>query len=61
MNYVELVEMWNNEFTPPWNELSEEQKIEFAFNEGRRSGFLKIAEIAESMSEEERTYPTAGD
>jgi hypothetical protein len=57
MKYFELVEMWNEEFTPCWDELSEQQKIEFAFDEGRRSGFLKLAEIADNMSEEDRPYP----
>lgn len=56
MKYTELVEMWNEEFTPLWDELSEEQKIEFAFDEGRRSGYLELAEIATNMSEQERNY-----
>jgi hypothetical protein len=30
MNYAELVEMCNSEFTPLWDKLSEEEKIEFA-------------------------------
>jgi hypothetical protein len=56
MKYNEFIEMWNAEFTPHWRELSEEQKIEFAFDEGKRSGFLKIADMATQMSEEERQY-----
>lgn len=56
MKYIELVNFWNEEFTPHWSELSEEQKIAFAFDEGRRTGFLEIANMASQMSENERPY-----
>lgn len=56
MKYSELVDMWNNEFTPSWDELSEEQKIAFAFDEGRRTGFIEISEIAGKLAEEDRPY-----
>lgn len=57
MKYSELVEMWNEEFSEglgDWNSISEERKIEFAFDEGRRSGFVEIAELATKLSEEDR-------
>jgi hypothetical protein len=54
MKYNELVEMWNEESETPWNDLSEEKKIEFAFDEGKRTGFTEIAELATEMSERTR-------
>lgn len=54
MNYNELIAMWNEENEEQWCDISEEKKIEFAFAEGRRTGFIEIAEIATKMSESEQ-------
>jgi hypothetical protein len=54
MKYKELVAMWNEESSEQWCDISEDRKIEFAFDEGRRTGFIEIAEIAEKLSESER-------
>ena len=59
MKYEELVKMWDAAFTPPWSELSEKQKIEFAFDEGKRSGFIELSEVATEMSEADRPYQEA--
>ena len=59
MTYYELVEMWNTEFADDlgkWDTITEKQKIEFAFEEGRNSGFIQIANIATELSEEEPNY-----
>ena len=53
MTYKKLVKMWNEEFSEDWNSISEETKINFAFAEGRRTGFIEIAELASKLSEEE--------
>jgi hypothetical protein len=54
MNYKELVNMWNEEFEEPWSDIEEEKKIEFAFAEGKRAGFIEIAKLAEKLSESEQ-------
>ena len=54
MKYRELVEMWNEEFEEQWCDIGEEKKIKFAFAEGRRTGFIEIAKIAEKLSESEQ-------
>ena len=54
MKYNELVYMWNEEFAEEfgsWDSITEKQKIEFTFNEGRRVGFIEIAELATKLSE----------
>ena len=53
MTYTELVEMWNAEYDPPWSDIGEDKKIEFAFSEGRIVGLIEIAEIARKLSEGE--------
>jgi hypothetical protein len=35
-------------------DIEEEKKVEFAFAEGRRTGFIEIAKIAEKLSESEQ-------
>jgi hypothetical protein len=54
MKYKELVEMWNAESEQKWSNITEDRKIEFAFDEGRRTGFTEIAELATKLSESER-------
>lgn len=54
MTYLELIAMWNEEFDEQWCDIEEERKIEFAFAEGRRTGFIEIAKIAEKLSESEQ-------
>ena len=54
MKYRELVEMWNEESEQKWSDIPEERKIEFAFDEGRRTGFIEIAGLATKLSESER-------
>jgi len=57
MGYDELIEMWNTEFGEDfgnWDSISEARKIEFAFDEGRRSGFIEIAKLATQLSETDR-------
>jgi hypothetical protein len=54
MKYRELVAMWNEEFDEQWCDIEEEKKVEFAFAEGRRTGFIEIAKIAEKLSESEQ-------
>lgn len=51
MTYKQLVKIWNTESSTPWSEVSEKRKIEFAYDEGRREGFIKIAEMATKLSE----------
>lgn len=53
MKYDDLIEMWNEENEQQWCDISEETKINFAFNEGRRTGHLDIAQIAGELSESE--------
>jgi hypothetical protein len=54
MIYEKLVYMWNEESEENWNNISEKRKVEFAFDEGRRTGFIKMAEVATKLSESER-------
>jgi len=51
MTYKQLVYMWNEESDEPWDSISEKRKIDFAFDEGKRTGFIKIAEMATKLSE----------
>lgn len=51
MKYSDLVDLWNEELDEPWSGISEERKIEYAFAEVRRTGFLEIAEIAGGLGE----------
>jgi hypothetical protein len=58
MKYDDLVAKWDNEFGEEfgrWDCISDYQKIVFAYEEGRRSGFLAIAGLASRLSEEETT------
>ncbi len=56
MKYNELVAMWNEESDEQWCDISEDRKIEFAFNKGRRTGCIEIARIAEKLGESERSF-----
>ncbi len=56
MKYKELVEMWNEESEQKWSDITEERKIEFAFDEGKRTGFIEIAELATNLSESDRNF-----
>jgi hypothetical protein len=51
MKYNELITMWNAEYDEQWCDIGEDKKIKFAFAEGRRTGFIEIAAIAEKLSE----------
>ena len=51
MTYKHLVYMWNEESDEPWDSISEKRKIDFAFDEGMRTGYIKIAEMATKLSE----------
>jgi len=53
MKYNELIDMWNEENDEQWCNIGEKKKVEFAFAEGRRTGLIEIAEIAEKLSESE--------
>jgi hypothetical protein len=55
VKYKQLVKMWNEESEQQWSEITEARKIEFAFDEGRREGFIKIAELATKLSESKRS------
>lgn len=56
MKYKDLVAMWNEESEEKWKDIPEEKKIEFAFDEGRRSGCIEIAKLATKLSETERPF-----
>ena len=54
MTYKQLVNMWNEEADEPWDSIIEKRKIEFAYDEGKRTGYIKIAEMATKLSESGR-------
>jgi len=54
MTYKQLVNMWNAESEEHWDSISEKRKIEFAYDEGKRTGYIKIAEMATKLSESGR-------
>jgi hypothetical protein len=56
MVYNDLVAMWNEESDENWDSISEKIKIEFAFDEGRRTGFIEIAKLAEDLSESKSVF-----
>jgi hypothetical protein len=58
--YAELVEMWEEEFSEDygaWADISEARKISFAYEEGRRTGLIQVAELATELSEADRPDP----
>ncbi|WP_160295250.1 hypothetical protein [Geobacter sp. OR-1] len=56
MKYKQIIKMWDEMCDIPWDELPEKRKVEFAYEEGRLSGYIDIAKMATKMSERKNKY-----